>query len=81
MWNPDTSGVHQTRDVIWLWQMYYKPVEKQASYIAIKEDSHQATENMTITAEEGEKSDESDADEVEVGPVVQAQSGQTMRAP
>jgi Reverse transcriptase (RNA-dependent DNA polymerase) len=36
---------------------------------------------MTITAEEGDKSDESDADEVEVGPVVQTQSGRTVRAP
>jgi hypothetical protein len=81
MWNPDTDGVHQTRDVIWRQQMYYKLVEKQASYITIKEDSHQATKNMTITAEEGNKSDESDPDEVEVGPVVQTQSGRTMRAP
>jgi Reverse transcriptase (RNA-dependent DNA polymerase) len=67
--------------VIWLQQMYYKLVEHQASYITIKEDSHQATKNMTITAEEGDISDESDADDFEVGPVVQTRSGQTMRAP
>jgi hypothetical protein len=36
---------------------------------------------MTITVEEGDKSDESDADEVESGHVVQTQSGRTMRAP
>jgi hypothetical protein len=26
MWNPVADGVHQTRDVIWLWQMYCEPV-------------------------------------------------------
>jgi hypothetical protein len=28
MWNPVTDGIHQTRDVIWLQQMYYKLVEQ-----------------------------------------------------
>jgi hypothetical protein len=80
MWNPVTDGVHQTRDVIWLRQMYYKPVEQQASYITIEEDMAQATEQI-ITAEEGDKSEESDADEIEVGPVVQTWSGRTVKAP
>jgi hypothetical protein len=74
--------MHQTRDVIWLQQMYYKVPEKHTSYITIKEDNQQATENMTITVEEGDKSDESDANEVESGHVVQhSLSGRTMRAP
>jgi hypothetical protein len=54
MWNPDTDRVHQTRDVIWLQQMYYKPVEKPASYITIEDDTQQTTEQI-ITAEEGDK--------------------------
>jgi hypothetical protein len=80
MWNPVTNSLHQTRDVIWLQQMYYKPVEQQAYYITIKEDIHQATKHKIITAEEGDKSEESDADEIKVGPVVQTQSRQTVRA-
>jgi hypothetical protein len=36
MWNPATSRVHQTRDVIWLNQMYYNRVEPAVNNIIIE---------------------------------------------
>jgi hypothetical protein len=36
MWNPATSRVHQTRDVIWLNRMYYNRVEPAVNNIIIE---------------------------------------------
>jgi hypothetical protein len=71
------GDTYKARDVIW--HMINQSPNKHPT--TIKEDSQQATKNVTITAEEQDKSDKSDADEVETenGLVAQTWSGQTMQ--
>jgi hypothetical protein len=67
MWDPATSRVHQTRDVIWLNRMYYNRVE-QAENIVVEPDIEPVivyhTQNPVINGPgEGENHEEANNDD------------------
>jgi hypothetical protein len=79
MWNPQTGGIHETRDIIWSHQMYYskpsKPGEETAPirFSVINEDDNGPESIPIQKAEKGEIIEsepyqgvyESDSNEVE----------------
>jgi hypothetical protein len=60
MWNPLTGGIHESRDVIWLQQMYYSEPSKPGEEIAqvrfsVIDDDDNGPEPIPIQeAEEGQ---------------------------
>jgi hypothetical protein len=63
MWDPKTGGIHLSRDVIWLRQMYYKPNEAQAAYVEVDDatiiEAEKRDPQEESSSNDSEPSDES----------------------
>jgi cytoskeletal protein RodZ len=61
MWDPKTGGIHVSRDVIWLQQMFYK-AKNTANYVEVNVEPEQNKTQMTVTADEDEESSHESSD-------------------
>jgi hypothetical protein len=57
MWDPTTSRVHKTRDVIWMKQMFYSPPTFTNGYAVVKDDPTIAIPQQAGESREPEESD------------------------
>jgi hypothetical protein len=65
MWDPKTKRVKQTRDVGWLKQMYYKPVEGPIRDLVVSFGDEGLKKDSAVTVEAGEGLNEQSTDEAE----------------